>query len=78
MRKVKQTRLCNRIYSVAVIIRVFHTRDGGSTLPGFNCTSPRTGAGRVFLAERRSERGTADTLVRRRPASPDLYFWYFP
>ena len=25
----------NRIYSVAVIIRVFHTRDGGSTLPGF-------------------------------------------
>ena len=26
----------SRIYSVAVIIRVFHTRDGGSTLPGFS------------------------------------------
>jgi hypothetical protein len=24
-----------RIYSVAVIIQVFHTWDGGSTLPGF-------------------------------------------
>jgi hypothetical protein len=29
-----------RIYSVAVIIRVFHTRDGGSTLPGFKFFTP--------------------------------------